>query len=203
MVTVADDTSPARIVLLRHGRTEANATGLLQGRIDLPLDDFGAEQARRATELLAGATMGEIHTVVSSPLIRARQTAEGLGMPVEIDERFVEVDYGEFDGVPLTDIPPATWSQWRSDASFRPPGGESLLDVGERVRAACEDLVLRARDEGTILVVSHVSPIKAAVLWALGIDDGHVWRTHLDTASISLIDVDRGQPVLRGFNITV
>lgn len=195
--------SPPRIIFLRHGRTEANASGLLQGRMDPPLDEFGIAQAERAARMLAGSSMGEIRHVISSPLLRARQTAEGLGLPVEIDERFVEVDYGDFDGTPLVDIPLDTWTRWRSDTSFAPPGGESLVDVGERVRAACEELVLRARDEGTLLVVSHVSPIKAAVLWALGIDDGHVWRTHLDTASISLIDVDRGQPVLRGFNIIV
>lgn len=170
--------------------------------MDPPLDEFGSDQAERAARMLTDASMGEIHAVVSSPLLRARQTAAGLGMPVEIDDRFVEVDYGEFDGMPLADVPIETWDRWRSDASFTPPGGESLVDVGRRVRSACEDLAVRARDEGTILVVSHVSPIKAAVLWALGIDDGHVWRTHLDTASISLIDVDRGQPVLRGFNIS-
>ena len=87
--------------------------------------------------------------------------------------------------------------------SFTPPGGESLVEVGERVRPACDELVDTALEQGTVLVVSHVSPIKAAVLWALGIDDRHVWRTRLDTASVSVIDVDRGQPVLSGFNITV
>lgn len=199
---MADAGSPPRIILLRHGRTAANASGLLQGRMDPPLDEFGIAQAERAARMLSNSSMGEIRRVISSPLLRARQTAEGLGLPVEIDERFVEVDYGELDGTPLVDVPPDTWSRWRSDASFAPPGGESLVDVGERVRSACEELVLRAREEGTLLVVSHVSPIKAAVLWALGIDDGHVWRTHLDTASVSMIDVDRGQPVLRGFNIT-
>lgn len=200
---VSGPASPARIILLRHGRTEANASGLLQGRMDPPLDEFGIAQAERVSKMLSGSSMGEIRRVVSSPLLRARQTAAGLGLPVEIDERFVEVDYGEFDGKPLAEVPSETWTRWRTDSTFTPPGGESLLEVGRRVRAACDDLAERARDEGTILVVSHVSPIKAAVLWALGIDDDHVWRTRLDTASISLIDVDRGQPVLRGFNITV
>lgn len=199
---MTNDNSPARLILLRHGRTRANASGLLQGRMDPPLDDFGLDQAERAARLLTDASMGEIRTVISSPLLRARQTAAELGLPVEIDDRFVEVDYGEYDGMPLSDVPPETWRRWRDDTSFTPPGGESLVEVGRRVRAACEELGERARDEGTILVVSHVSPIKAAVLWALGIDDAHVWRTHLDTASISMIDVDRGQPVLRGFNIS-
>ncbi|MCB1257390.1 MAG: histidine phosphatase family protein [Microthrixaceae bacterium] len=195
-------TSPARIVLLRHGRTTANASGLLLGRLDPPLDDFGLQQAEAAARSILDGALGQIRTVVSSPLLRARQTADALGLPVEVDERFIEADYGEFDGKPITDVSPETWASWQSDPAFAPPGGESLLDVGNRVRSACTDLAERARNSGTILVVSHVSPIKAAVAWALDIGDIHAWRTRLDTASISLIDVDGPRPVLRGFNIT-
>lgn len=197
----AGGASPARIILLRHGRTDANATGLLLGRLDPPLDEFGLRQAERAAQLIRGGSLGEVRAVVSSPLLRARQTAEVLGLPVRIDERFVEVDYGDYDGMPISDVAPETWAQWQSDPTFAPPGGESLEVLGQRVRAACEDVASRARDVGTVVVVSHVSPIKAAVAWALGIGDIFAWRTRLDTASLSLIDVDGGRPVLRGFNI--
>lgn len=197
----ADSASPPRIVLLRHGRTQANASGQLLGRLDPPLDDFGLEQAGRIAESVRAGVYGEVRAVVSSPLLRARQTAEFVGLPVEIDERFIEMDYGDFDGLPIDQVSPETWRAWRSDLNFAPPGGESLSDVGERVRGACVDLAERARGEGVILVVSHVSPIKAAVAWALGVDDSHSWRTHLDTGAVSLVDVERDRPVLRGFNI--
>ena len=80
------------LILVRHGRTEANAGGLLQGRIDLPLDDVGREQGRRVS-----AAVGRPDVLISSPLLRARQTADSFGMPFEIDERWQEVSYGEYE----------------------------------------------------------------------------------------------------------
>ncbi len=73
--------------------------------------------------------------VVSSPLRRARETAEAFGLPVEIDERWIELDYGELDGMPVESVGAEVWKQWRSDLRFTPPGGESIL-VDERPRAA-------------------------------------------------------------------
>ena len=73
--------------------------------------------------------------MVSSPLLRTRRTAEAFGSPVEIDDRWIELDYGELDGTPLRDVPAGTWAQWRSDVGFALPGGESLHDLGTRVRA--------------------------------------------------------------------
>ena len=92
--------------------------------------------------MVAGATR-----VISSPLSRARDTAEalGTGLPVEIDDRWVEVDYGEFDGQPLGSVPAEVWTRWRSDPDYRPPGGETLAEAGARVRGACEELFA---DEG-------------------------------------------------------
>ena len=73
---------------------------------------------------------------MSSPLLRARQTAESIGVPVEVDERWIEVDYGDYDGVALSS-PEASrlWERWRTDTSFVPPGGESLEHMAERVAA--------------------------------------------------------------------
>jgi broad specificity phosphatase PhoE len=182
------------LILMRHGRTAANAGGLLQGRIDLPLDDVGREQARRVS-----AAVGTPDVLISSPLLRARQTAESFGMPFDVDERWQEVSYGEFEGKPLADVDAATWDVWRSDPHFTSPGGESLADVELRVRAACADLVELAREQ-TVVVVSHVSPIKAAVAWALGVDILVSWRCQLDQAAVCRIGVgDRG-PALRSFN---
>ena len=191
------------LILVRHGESAGNAAGLLLGRIDSPLTDRGIGQARSLAETVSGATR-----LVSSPLERARHTAEalGTGLPVEVDDRWVEVDYGEYDGRALGDVPAETWSRWRSDPTFAPPGGESLAAAGSRVRAACEELFADpdgpARGEGIVVVVSHVSPIKAAVCWALGTGDEGAWRLYLANASVTRIDWGPGGPVLAGFNHT-
>ncbi len=185
------------LIIVRHGRTEANASGLLLGsRVDPGLDDLGCRQAAALAEALAGADR-----VVSSPLRRTRETAEALGVPVEIDERWIEIDYGTFDGTPLADVPAATWAEWRADTSFALSGGESLASVGERVRSACTDLAAEAK-ERDIVVVTHVSPIKAAVTWALGVDDGTIWRLYCAPASITEIGTSGPAPSLRAFNVT-
>jgi broad specificity phosphatase PhoE len=192
------------LLLVRHGETEANAAGILLGRTESPLTGHGRSQVADLAPLLAGAGR-----VISSPLGRARETAAALGLdpPVEIDERWAEIDYGEFDGRALAALPPDMLRRWRADPAFRPPGGETLIELGGRVRAACSDLFGRpgtgARGDGDVVVVSHVSPIKAAVAWALGAGDDISWRLHLSTASITRIAWGVDGPVLRGFNDTV
>jgi len=182
------------LIVVRHGRTEANAAGRLLGRLDLPLDALGRAQAGA----LAGA-IGHVDRVVSSPLLRTRQTAAAFGGAVETDERLMELDYGDYDGMALADVPAELWARWRTDFAFAPPGGESLIALRERVVAALDDLVEAARDE-TIVVVAHVSPIKAAVAWALGVGDEATWRMFVRPASISRIAITERGPVLHSFN---
>jgi broad specificity phosphatase PhoE len=191
------------LILVRHGESTGNADGLLLGRIDAPLTPRGLAQAETVGPLVAGATR-----VISSSLQRARRTAEalGTGLPVEIDDRWIEVDYGEFDGRPLTSVPDEVWVRWRSDPDYRPTGGESLREAGTRVRAACEELFgvdgEGARGPGAVVVVSHVSPIKAATCWALGLGDEGAWRLYLATASLTRITWGASGPVLAQFNQT-
>jgi probable phosphoglycerate mutase len=188
---------------VRHGESTGNADGLLLGRIDAPLTERGLTQAKAAGRSVAGATR-----LISSPLARARDTAEalGTGLPVEIDDRWIEVDYGEFDGRPLGSVPDEVWTRWRSDPGYRPPGGESLCEAGSRVRSACEDLFATdgegARGPGAVVVVSHVSPIKAATCWALGLGDEGAWRLYLATGSVTRISWGAEGPVLSRFNET-
>ena len=184
------------LVLVRHGQTEANARGLLQGRVDLPLSDLG----RRQAEALATLVPADAR-VVASPLLRARETAAAFGRAVDVDERWIELDYGELDGRPIADVPAELWQRWRADVDFAPPGGESLATLGGRVRTACEDLAAEAT-EADIVVVSHVSPIKAAVAWALGVGDELSWRLHVAPASVTRIAVRGGWGVLTTFNWT-
>ncbi len=188
------------ILLVRHGRTALNAKGRLQGRVDEPLDDLGRDQAARLAKSLSSLIDADA-LVVSSPLVRARATAETFGRPVEIDERWIEMSYGVFDGLPQGDVSPETWAQWRSDPHFAPDDGESLAAVTERVHAACDELRERA-DGRRVVVVSHVSPIKAAIAWALGTDSSTSWRMRLDTAAVTRLSVSRAGVALTSFNET-
>jgi broad specificity phosphatase PhoE len=184
------------LYVVRHGLTQANADGLLLGRADRPLTEVGQAQAAQIA-----ASIGRPAAVVASPLARARETAAAFGVDVEVDDRWIEIDYGDYDCVPLRDVPAEFWMAWRRDPSVRPPGGESLVDLGVRVRAACEDLAARARDED-VVVVTHVSPIKAAVAWALSVGDEVAWRTFVAVASISRIAITERGPALHSFNET-
>jgi broad specificity phosphatase PhoE len=191
----------AVLILVRHGESAANAAGLLSGRAPAPLTEHGRSQVTALSSELVGASR-----LITSPLGRARETAEllALDLPIEVDERWTEVDYGELEGTSLSALPSELWHQWRSDPTFRPPGGESLAEVGIRVRAACSDLFARsgsaARATGDVVVVSHVSPIKAAVAWALDTGDELAWRLHLSTASLTRVAWGVDGPVLRSFN---
>jgi broad specificity phosphatase PhoE len=190
------------LVLLRHGESTANAAGLLLGRSDAPLTERGREQARTLAH-----SLGQVVRLISSPLTRALDTAGALGLdaPVEVDDRWLEVDYGEHEGRPLTEVPAEIWDRWRRDPEYQPEGGESLAAVGRRVASACEELFTQAagaaRDpKGDAVVVSHVSPIKAAVAWALRTDDSLAWRLQLSTGSLTRIGWGPRGPVLHTYN---
>jgi broad specificity phosphatase PhoE len=183
------------LVVVRHGRTEANASGLLVGRIDPGLDDLGRRQAAALAPVLAGASR-----VVCSPLRRTRETAEAIGLPVEVDERWIELDYGVLDGVPMSDVPSDLWARWIADPDFAPEGGESIAQLGARVRLACDDLAEEAATTD-IVVVTHVSPVKAAVAWALGVGDEVAWRMFVAPASITRISTSGARRSLHAFNL--
>jgi broad specificity phosphatase PhoE len=190
------------LILIRHGESTANAERRLVGHIDVPMTQKGVEQV----EAVRG-TLGSVSSLYSSPLQRAVATAKGLGLAHEpiLDERWVEIHYGEYDGMLLSEMPEQLWSAWRDDPHFTPKGGESLAQLDERVKAACEELFADegkgARNpDGDVVVVSHVSPIKAAVIWALGLEDRAHWRFHLTNASITRIDWGPRGPVLHSYN---
>jgi broad specificity phosphatase PhoE len=184
------------LVLVRHGRTEANAARKLQGHLDLPLDDVGVAQAND----LAG-WLGKPDRVISSPLLRARQTADAFEMPYEIDNRWLELDYGTLDGMPIADVDDDVWEKWRVDPTYRAGGGETMTEMSDRVISAAQEVLADANGQ-IVVVISHVSPIKAAVTWALGVDVTVMWRCHLDQASVCRIGESPKGPVLLGFNET-
>jgi broad specificity phosphatase PhoE len=184
-------------VLVRHGQTTFNVEARLAGRLEAPLTPFGRLQAQATAAVINAA--GPIARVVSSPLSRTRETAAAFGQQVDLDDRWIELDYGEFDGCPVGDVPANVWKTWRADPDFAPPGGETLTALGARVRSACDDLAHEAA-HGNVVVVSHVSPIKAAVIWALGVSQTTAWRMFLGTASITRIAVGPDGPSMRSFN---
>ena len=184
------------LLLVRHGQTKENARGVLLGRQDPPLSPVG----RRQAEALAPVIPRDAR-VVSSPLRRARETADAFGLPVVVDERWIELDYGALDGCAPEELDQDGWRRWRADPAFIPAGGESLIALGERVRDACEELAGEAM-ERDVAVVTHVSPIKAAIAWALGVGDAVAWRMFVRDGSIARIRVDAHAPVLLSFNET-
>ena len=189
------------LIVVRHGHTNANARGLLLGRADPALDPLGREQASAVAARLA--PLRRETRIVSSPLRRARETASIIARerPVEVDDRWIELDYGTYEGKPVADVAEATWAQWRADPDFVPGGGESLRSLGERVAAACEELIAEARDHD-VIVVTHVSPVKAATAWALGVDDRVTWRMYVAPGSITRIAPRPWGHVLSSFNET-
>jgi broad specificity phosphatase PhoE len=173
---------------------------LLLGRADPSLTETGYRQARALAAALPPAAR-----IVSSPLMRARQTAAVLAgaapdaTDVEVDPRWIEMDYGRLDGRPATALGEQSWRAWRQDPDFVPAGGESVAAVCTRVRQACVELADDAA-RGDVLVVSHVSPIKAAVTWALGVGDEVAWRMFLADAAVCRIDTTGPVPLLLAFN---
>ena len=185
------------LYLVRHGRTAANAQGLLQGRLDPPLDELGHRQAEAMAEMV-----GPVDEVYCSSLVRARETAGYFvhgGDDAAVDDRWIEIAYGEYEGVPVGEVPADVWQSWRTNSEFRTPGGESFGDLDTRVREACAELSERMH-ERNIVVVSHVSPIKAAVAWSLGVAMDMMFRCHLGQASLCRVDHGRFGPVLHSFN---
>ena len=182
------------LILVRHGETAANRAGQYLGRADPPLTARGREQAAR----LAGVLPPADH-IVTSPLQRARQTAAALGAVAEVDERWIELDYGPLDLQPVGALPSPLLERWRRDPTFAPPGVETVAALSQRVHAACHDLAKQA-GSAVVVVVTHVSPIKAAIGWALGTEAPLAERLFVEDAAVSRIDIVDGCPVVRWFN---
>lgn len=199
---------PTTVVLLRHGVTSHTQRKLFSGSggADLPLVDEGVEQARRAAAWIA--ERGGADAIVTSPLLRTRQTAaqvaERLRLDVEIDEGFAETAFGEWDGSSFADIMrkwPTELDAWLGSTAVAPPGGESFDVVAERVEAA-RDRLLKRHTGRTVVVVSHVTPIKLMVRAALQADMGVLHRMELAPAALTTITWwPDGTPSLRNFSV--
>ncbi len=197
---------PTATLLLRHGQTPMSVQKRYAGRSDVPLTDTGIRQATAAAKRLAGAG---IDVIVTSPLLRATRTAQEVaavtGAPVVTDEGFRETDFGAWEGLTFAEVRerwPAEMTAWLADPEVAPPGGESFADVSTRVTDALHR-ALTGRDRQTVLIVSHVTPIKTLVAAALLAPPPALYRMHLDVAALCEIDwYADGPAVLRSFNDT-
>ena len=182
---------PTTTILLRHGDTQLSPEHRFSGLSDLPLSTSGTRQAHAAARRLA--TGVPVDAVVSSPLRRAVATAaiaaDELGLSSVIDDDLRETDFGDWDGFTLAEIQqrwPAAAAAWRRDPEQAPSGGESFAETARRVNRACDRLL---RDHGgqTVLVVSHITPIKILLCRALGAPLGTLYRLYLGSACINEI----------------
>ncbi len=199
-------TGPAtRVLLVRHGATVHSAERRFSGRNDLPLNDVGTAQA----VALATRDFGDVDVVLASPLRRARQTAEAIaaprGLDVQVVDDLVELDFGTFEGLSMAEAraaDPDGLAAWLGSPDVAPPGGESFAALARRVRRA-RDTIVAERAGQTVLLVSHVTPIKTLVRLAVDAPPSAMMRIHLDTASVSRIDYVGVHSVsLRLFNDT-
>lgn len=183
---------PTRLLLLRHGQTELSRQRRYSGRGNPELTDIGRRQAADAARYLAGK--GGIAAVVSSPLQRAHATAtaaaEALGLTVAVDDGLIETDFGDWEGLTFLEAAqrdPELHGRWLRDTSVAAPGGESFEQVARRVHGVRERLIA---DHGpaTVLLVSHVTPIKTLLRFALGAGPSVLHRLHLDLASLSIAE---------------
>jgi len=194
-------------LLLRHGETALSTERRFAGRGDIPLTGAGLEQSAAAAGRLAAR--GGINLIVTSPLRRARQTAEAVaratGAPLQADDGLAETDFGRWEGLTFAEAS-ARWpdevAAWLASADVAPPGGESFAAVGQRVNAAV-DRLLAAHRFRTLLLVSHVTPIKTLACRAMLAPTAALFRIFLDVASLCEIDwFADGPAVVRSLNDT-
>lgn len=185
--------APTRLLLLRHGQTQLSVERRYSGRGNPELTDLGREQAAAGAGLIASRG-DEIAAIISSPLQRALDTAAAVGaatgVPVSVDEGFIETDFGQWEGLTFAEAAeryPEVHRDWLRDATVDPPGGESFALVGERVAAARERVIAEYPGQ-TVVVVSHVTPIKETLRAALEVGPSLLYRLHLDLASLSIAE---------------
>jgi probable phosphoglycerate mutase len=189
-----------RLALLRHGPTEWNAAGRIQGHTDIPLSDAGL--ARMAALRLPV----EVMRVYASPMLRTRQTAEALGLPAPIyDARLMEQNWGSWEGLTRDEI----LVRYGADAfikagseegeAFRPGGGESTGELHARIASFLKDA---AQDEGDAVAVCHFGVLRAAYTLATGWDMSTPMPAELDVSKILVLALDKdGVPKIERLNL--
>jgi len=184
--------APTVLHIIRHGETAWNVEEVFRGRADVALNERGEAQAQAIARALAKENLAAVY---SSPLQRAASTARPIarahGLALHIDERLTDLDFGEWEGVPLREAPtrwPELFALWERDpGAVVFPGGESLPAVRERAMSAVEEVT--ARHQGaTVAIVTHRVVTKLALLAVLGLDNSHFWRIRQDNGCVNRIE---------------
>lgn len=183
---------PTRLLLLRHGQTELSVQRRYSGRGNPELTELGTRQAAAAATYLG--ERGDVDAVISSPLQRAHDTAtaaaKSLGLDITVDDDVIETDFGKWEGLTFREASerdPELHRRWLRDTSVPPPDGESFDAVAARVLRA-QRRILTEHAGQTVLLVSHVTPIKTLLRMALDAGPAILYRLHLDLASLSVAE---------------
>src|SRR6201992_3219574 len=181
-----------RLLLLRHGQTELSVQRRYSGRGNPGLTELGRQQADAAARYLG--QRGGISAVGASPLQRCYDTAtaaaKALGLGLTVDDDLIETDFGAWEGLTFAEAAardPQLHRRWLRDTSATPPGGESFDEVLARVCKG-RGRVVDGYQGATVLLVSHVTPIKTLLRLALDAGPGILYRLHLDLASLSIAE---------------
>ncbi len=191
--------------LVRHGETPWNLANRIQGHADVPLSDQGRNQVRTLAPELAGIPFAAAY---SSDLSRTTETARiiaGDGLRLQTDPDLREFSYGHWEGLTLAEIQarnPEEFAQRfsQSDIDFAAPGGESAVQLTERVRRFYHRAAASHDDSEDILVVAHGGSIRALALCLLALPIEYFWRFRVDCAGLSIIENHEGSRVLRVWN---
>ena len=179
------------IILVRHGECEGNIKGMFRGRTDFPLNKRGLVQAQDLAQELKSFPIKYIYT---SPLSRARQTAEAIAeqcrIEVEVEEKFNNIELGSWEGRFKKEIAqeyPKEWELWvNNPEKLKVEDMETLYDVQKRAKACLDNLISKHGGE-TLAVVTHRAVLKPLIAACLNIASPYFWKIHLDTASYSLL----------------
>lgn len=207
MAGPAITTSTTRFVLVRHGEAQGNREMRYLGTTDVPLTPRGEEQARQLAEAVRPFRPAALY---SSPLRRARATADEIGALLHLDvlvgDDLREQDFGAWENRTRTEVQaddPERLAAWEAGAEVAPPAGESLIATRQRV-VACADMLAARHPGETVVIASHVGPIKALVCAALALPASGAHHMWLDPASICVVDwklsPDISSGILRVFN---
>lgn len=187
-----------RILLVRHGATDASNYSLTGRTSGMHLNEEGRRQTEKLKEHLS---LRKLAAIVSSPLERTLETAKILaangGITVEVDSRFNELDFGVWQGKSFVELMKhPSWAEYNQYRSiYSAPGGESLVEVQGRAWKGVQSLCERF-GESKVLVVTHADVIRSILMLALGMPPDNVLRLDIPPASLSEMSVGAGAPVV-------
>ncbi|HBY57953.1 MAG TPA: phosphoglycerate mutase [Candidatus Atribacteria bacterium] len=185
------------IILVRHGECEGNIKGMFRGRADFPLNKRGFIQAQDLAQELKKFPLKHIYT---SPLSRARQTAEAIArqcrIEVKVEEQFNNIELGSWEGrfkKEIAELYPKEWELWvNNPEKLKVKNMETLYDVQRRAKDCLDSLVSRHNGE-VLVIVSHRAVLKPLIAACINISPPYFWKIHLDTASYSLLSHKEGR----------